>query len=54
MFEFSTPESLLEIEFSKPFYALSTASSCTGEAGREALRTTDRGSIEICYPRAAK
>jgi excinuclease ABC subunit A len=54
MFEFSTPESLLEIDFSKPFYALVDRLVLHSEAGREALRQRIVDTIEICYREAGE
>ncbi|MGO9239636.1 MAG: excinuclease ABC subunit UvrA [Bryobacteraceae bacterium] len=54
MFEFSTPESLLEIDFSKPFFALVDRLVLHGEAGPDALRQRIVDTIEICYREAGE
>jgi excinuclease ABC subunit A len=54
MFEFSTPESLLEIDFSKPFYALVDRLVMHSQGGPDALRQRIVDTIEICYREAGE
>ena len=54
MFEFSTPESLLDIDFTKPFYALVDRLVLHSGDGHDTLRQRIVDTIEICYREAGE